>query len=49
MPPQKKRKLTSKERWEARKRKRAQVEQCYREYTPPQVRHLRWLKRVGAA
>ena len=43
------RKLTSKQRWEARKKKRREVEQSYRDYTPPQVRHLRWLKRVGQA
>lgn len=42
------RKLSSREKWEARKLKRRQTEQCYREYTPPQVRHHRWLQRVGA-
>ena len=42
-------KLTSRQKWEARKEKRRQIEQCYREHTPPQVRHLRFLKRVKQA
>jgi hypothetical protein len=43
------RRPTSRERYEARKLKRTQIDQCYREHTPPQIRHLRWLRRVGQA
>lgn len=39
--------LTKRQKWEARKEKRGQIERCYREHTPPQVRHLRWLKKHG--
>jgi hypothetical protein len=33
-----------------RRRIRREVERCYREYTPPQIRHLRqvrWMERVN--
>ena len=40
---------SSRERYEARKLKRTQIDQCYREHTPPQGRHLRFLRRVGQA
>lgn len=39
--------LTKRQKWELRKKLRSQIEQCYREHTPPQVRHLRWLKKVS--
>lgn len=40
-----KRKLTAREKWERRRKKRREVEQSYREHTPPQIRHLRWMRR----
>lgn len=38
--------MTKREKYEAKKLRRRQVEQSYREYTPPQVRHGRFLARV---
>lgn len=34
------------QKYEARKLKRRQIEQSYREHTPPQIRHGRFLARV---
>lgn len=42
--------MTRKQKYEARRKKRREVELCYRDHVPPQVRHMRqsrWMERVN--